>query len=106
MLRNGAIRAGFFESVVTDTCEFLMETWPEELGELNWRVREMPNFDPSDPEIRRWGYSKTNMSIVLYRIPIQRLRKTGDPRMEIERAVLSAVGALIDRDPWELLPKG
>lgn len=92
--------------MVADTCEFLIETWPDELADLKWRVREMPNFDPNDPEIRRFGYSKANLSIVLYRIPIQRLRKGGDARMEIERAVLSAVGALIDRDPWDLLPKG
>ena len=92
--------------MVNDTCTFLVEAWPEELAELKWRVREMPNFDPGDREIRRWGYSKANKSIVLYRVPIQRLRRGGELRMEIERSVLSAVGALIDRDPWDLLPRG
>lgn len=96
----------FFESVVLETCDFLREAWPEELDKLNWTVREMPNYDPGDKEIRRFGYSKANMSIVLYRVPIQRLRRGGELRMEIERAVLSAVGALIDRDPWDLLPRG
>lgn len=90
---------------MNDTCEFLIETWPDELATLQWRVREMPNFDEGDMEIRRFGYSKANMSIVLYRVPIQRLHRGGDRRMEIERAVLTAVGALIDRDPWDLLPR-
>ena len=90
---------------MSDTCEFLVETWPDELANLKWRIREMPNFDPGDTEIRRFGYSKANMSIVLYRVPIQRLNRGVDKRMEIERTVLTAVGALIDRDPWDLLPR-
>jgi hypothetical protein len=44
------------------------------------------------------------MTIILYRIPIERLAHRGaDARAQIEQSVLSAAGELIDRDPWELI---
>jgi hypothetical protein len=48
------------------------------------------------------------MTIVLYRIPIERSGKQRltDPRILIEQAVVSAAANLIDRDPWDLLSRG
>jgi hypothetical protein len=44
------------------------------------------------------------MTITLYRLPIQRLRRReSDARMQIEKAVITAAAALIDKDPWDLL---
>jgi hypothetical protein len=104
LFRFGTERGGFFQQVVEDACEFLRERWPTELGNLNWRIMDVPVLDSRAERVRRWQADKNTMTITLYRIPIQRMRpRRSDQRMYIERAVFTAAAALIDRDPWELL---
>jgi len=97
-------RGGFFQQVVSDTCEYLRETFSEELGDLKWRIEEVPYLQDGE-EVRRWSAKKSTMTITLYRIPIERFgkKRIPDPRIHIEQAVISAAASLIDKDPWELI---
>lgn len=104
LFRHGAMRSEFFQQVVTETCDFLRERWPDELGDLNWRIRDVPVLDSRADGVRRWQADTASMTITLYRLPIQRLRRRdSDARMQIEKAVITAAAALIDKDPWDLL---
>lgn len=84
------------------TCGYLRATFPE-LSELNWRIEEVPELAKGD-SLARYATRKSTMTIILYRIPIERLAHRGaDSRAQIEQSVLSAAAELIDRDPWELI---
>ena len=104
LFSHGVQRGSFFEQVVSDTCAYLRETFNEELGELQWRIEEVPYLQEGE-EVRRWNAKKSTMTITLYRIPIERFgkKRIPDPRIHIEQAVISAAAALIDKDPWELI---
>lgn len=95
---------GFFESVVQETCEYLQDSHPQELGKLKWRIEDVPSIVDGEP-VKRWMAAKSSMTITLYRIPIERFgrQRLAEPRMHIEHAVISAAAALIDKDPWELM---
>jgi hypothetical protein len=104
LFRHGTQRTEFFQQVVAETCEFLRERWPDELSDLNWRIRDVPLLDSRADGVKRWQADRASMTITLYRLPIQRLRRRdSDARMQIEKAVISAAAALIDKDPWDLL---
>lgn len=95
-------RTDFFNLVVEQTCSYLRGTFPE-LEELNWRIEEVPNLTEGD-SLSRYSIRRSTMTIVLYRIPIERLAHKGaDSRAQIEQSVLSAAAELIDKDPWELI---
>ncbi len=84
------------------TVSYLKSTFPE-LSELNWRIEEVPDLGVGE-SLSRYSTRKSTMTIVLYRIPIERLASRGaDSRAQIEQTVLSAAAELIDRDPWELI---
>ena len=104
LFSHGFHRGGFFKQVVSDTCEYLRETFSEDLGDLKWRVEEVPYLQDGE-EVRRWSAKKSTMTITLYRIPIERFgkKRIPDPRIHIEQAVISAAASLIDKDPWELI---
>ncbi|NBU23032.1 MAG: metallopeptidase family protein [Actinobacteria bacterium] len=104
LFHHGIARKHFFEDVVTETCEYLKEAFPEELGKLSWAIEDVPQVSEQEP-IRRFSSDKKQMLITLYRIPIQRIGKMriSDPRLQIEQAVISAAAALIDADPWDLI---
>jgi hypothetical protein len=95
-------RTELFHLVVEQTCEYLRSEFPE-LTELKWRIEEVPEIDRGEP-LTRFTTRKASMTIVLYRIPIERLSYKGsDLRSQIEQAVITAAAELIDRDPWELI---
>jgi hypothetical protein len=104
LFSHGVQRSSFFYQVVSDTCEYLRETFNEELGELKFRIEEVPYLLEGE-DVRRWNSKKSTMTITLYRIPIERFgkKRIPDPRIHIEQAVISAAASLIDRDPWELI---
>jgi hypothetical protein len=104
LFHHGLARQGFFESVVSDTCEYLKETYPQDFEKLNWQIQDVPAIIEGEP-VKRWSAKKASMTITLYRIPIERFGKQRlpDPRMHIEHAVFSAAAHLIDKDPWDLL---
>ena len=73
------------------------------MAELKWRIEEVPELDRGE-SLTRYTTRKGNMTIVLYRIPIERLSfKGADLRAQIEQSVISAAADLIDKDPWELI---
>ena len=90
-----------------DTCEYLRNSFTEDLGALNYRIEDVPSRELTE-SANRWSTRKSTMTIVLYRIPIERSGKQRltDPRILIEQAVVSAAANLIDRDPWDLLSRG
>ncbi len=88
--------------MVEQTCEYLRSEFPE-LAELKWRIEEVPELERGEP-LTRFSTRKASMTIVLYRIPIERLSfKGADLRAQIEQSVITAAAELIDRDPWELI---
>lgn len=109
LLRNGG-RHSSFEQIVSGTCEYLKNAWPEELIGLNWEVVDAPSIKPESKGVRRWAVKRDEMTIVIYRVPIERLghHSRADAlheRMHIEEYVFAAVGHLIGKDPWDLVPE-
>lgn len=109
LLRNGG-RHSSFELIVSGTCEYLKNAWPEELIDLNWEVIDAPSIKPESKGVRRWAVKRDEMTIVIYRVPIERLghHSRADAlheRMHIEEYVFAAVGHLIGKDPWDLVPE-
>ncbi|MFM6971564.1 MAG: hypothetical protein ACKOWH_03125 [Rhodoluna sp.] len=103
-------RGSSFEQIVGGTCEYLKGNWPDELAELKWEVIDAPTLSPEAKGVRRWAVRREQMTIIIYRLPIERLghhRRTDalHERMHIEENVFAAVGHLIDKDPWELVPE-
>ncbi len=109
LLRNGG-RHSSFEQIVSGTCEYLKNAWPEELIDLNWEVIDASSIKPESKGVRRWAVKRDEMTIVIYRVPIERLghHSRADAlheRMHIEEYVFAAVGHLIGKDPWDLVPE-
>lgn len=109
LFRSGR-RSGGFEQIVAGTCDYLKNAWPEELADLKWQVIDTPAINSESQGVRRWGVKPESMTIVIYRIPIERLghhRRTDalHERMHIEEFVFAAVGQLIGKDPWDLVPE-
>jgi hypothetical protein len=99
---------GSFADVVAETCDFLREEWPDELGKLRWQILDAP-VGFVDGKVPRWRSDPQEMRITIYRIPIQRQTHTRRPdyldeRFHTEQYVFFAVGELLGRDPWELMP--
>ena len=98
------------DRVVASTCEFLKAAWPEELSKLSWQVLDAPALLPDAKKVRRWAVDREKFKIIIYRVPIERLthhRRTDllDERMHIEQFVFSAVGHLVGKDPFDLIPE-
>jgi len=99
----------FFETVVSQTVDFLRISWPTELGELDYRVADAPiGLDPKS-EVPRYSVDEKRMRITIYRIPIERMthhRRADrlDERFHVEQFVFMAAAELIGKDPGELIP--
>lgn len=104
LFSHGLQRGSFFHQVVQDTVDYLKGAFADDLGDLKWRVEDVPFLKEGEP-VKRWSAKKSTMTITLYRIPIERFgkKRIPDPRIHIEQAVISAAAALIDKDPWELI---
>jgi hypothetical protein len=110
LVRNQLAQSSRFEQIVSATCDYLKASWPEELENLNWQIVDAPSISPNEDVVRRWNVKKSTSTIVIYRLPIERLghhRRTDalHERMHIEEYVFSAVGELLGKDPWELVPE-
>ena len=109
LFRFGDSRLAGFEQIVKSSCEFLRDAWPDELGQLNWRILDAPALPDGAESVRRWSTRPESMTVVIYRLPIERLghhRRT-DPlheRMHIEEYVFTAAASLIGKEPWQLIP--
>lgn len=99
----------FFETVVSQTVEFLRNAWPEELSKLDYRVQDAPIGASPEAEVPRFSSNQKTFRITLYRIPIERMthhRRTDrlDERFHIEQFVFQAAAELIGRGPEDLIP--
>lgn len=108
LVRLGQVPRASFKHVVAETCRFLKDEWPEELRGLRWRILDLPE-DTADGQLPRWSVEPSKMAITLYRVPIQRqthVRRPDalDERFHIEQFVFMAVGELLGKDPWDLMP--
>lgn len=106
---TGDNRLATFGQLVSGTCEYLKSAWPDDLAKLRWRIIDAPAIKDSSEEVARWKADKDRFEITIYRLPIERLGHPRRPdaldeRMHIEQYVFAAVGELIDRDPWSLIP--
>ena len=100
---------GFFETVVSQTVDFLKLSWPSELENLRWRVSDSPMFPDGVVEVPRYSINAREFRITIYRIPIERLThhiRTDrlDERFHIEQFVFQAVAELLGKDPGDMIP--
>lgn len=110
LYRHGETRIASFNQIVRSTCEFLQSVWPEELANLKWQVLDSPSIREDSQSVRRWATKKAEMTVCIFRVPIERLghARRADPmheRMHIEENVFLAVAHLLDKEPWELVPE-
>lgn len=105
----GQTRSSRFEQIVSGTCDYLKSAWPEELSDLNWQIFDAPSIKGDSRSVRRWAIKRESMTVIIYRVPIERLghhrrADTMHERMHIEEYVFAAVGELLGKDPWDLIP--
>ena len=109
LFRVGDSRLASFGQIVSGTCDYLKAAWPDELDKLRWRIVDAPALAKNTDEVARWSVNKEACEITIYRLPIERMGHSRRPdaldeRMHIEQYVFTAVGELIGKDPWELIP--
>ena len=89
----------YFEQIVASTCDYMRSTWPTELKELRWIVED--DGPISDDGVQRYTVNRENMTITIYRRPIERFTHSHrtdshDERMHIEHFVFHAVEDLMN----------
>ena len=104
LFAQSSSRVGSFEDIVKNTVEFIKTNYADELGQLKYEIFDSPSFRPGANKVRRWAVKTEQMTIVIYRLPIERFgqhrRKTNfEVRMSIEFQVFSAAAELIGREP-------
>lgn len=109
-LRN---RVELFDEIVASTAHYLRDLWPDDLSDVTFEVAGLPRGE-AERSFDRWRVEPATRTIVLYRLPIERLsrqhesRQPGDAewqhRMLVESYVFRAVGDLLGKDPWDLAP--
>ncbi len=103
-------RATVFESTVAATAAYLKELWPDQLTGLRVEIADLPDTSQGPGRLRRWATNPAEKSIVLYRLPIERLARLHRKddlhrRMMVESCVFRAVAELLGKDPWDLAPE-
>lgn len=98
-------RISLFERTVASTAEYLRNLWPQELSDVSFEVGTVPP-EITGEALERWRVEGN--TIVLYRLPIQRLSRLHKAdalhhRMVIESCVFHAVAEFLGKDPWELI---
>lgn len=108
-LADPTSRVAFFDRVARSTVDYLQSLFEDELRDTRIEFCSVPtNFTPDQgPSLYR--VNRSDNSILLYRIPIQRARglHVDDElhrRMFIEHVVFRAVAEYLGKEPWELLP--
>ena len=102
----GEKRLSEFEQAVVAAVEFLRRAWPQELGNLNYKIVDGPHLDATKTSVRRWAVIREPQTVVIYRLPTERFGRFHNPldnRIRIEQVVFDAAGNLVGKDPWDLL---
>lgn len=99
----------FFETVVSQTVDFLRSAWPEELSKLDYRLADAPGGTDPKSEVARYSVNQKTFRITIYRLPIERMthhRRTDrmDERFHIEQFVFQAAAELVGKNPDDLIP--
>jgi len=107
MLHN---RIDLFDLTVASTADYLKGLWPDDLADVRFEIAAAPATALSDDEVERWVVDPATRTIVLFRIPIQRLSKLHrnddlHRRLLVESCVFRAVAELLGKDPWDLAPE-
>ena len=108
LYKTGGSALDSFASVVGSTCEYLRERWPDELGELQYRIQDAPILGVNSRFVKRWSVRAETKTIIIYRLPILRLNHNlqanpTEERIRIEHHVFEAAAELIGKEPWELI---
>jgi hypothetical protein len=107
LFAHGQTRFQSFSSIVANTCEFLIDEWPQELTGMTWRIEDSPALAKDAREVQRWSVRENAKVITIYRLPVERLgspkRNPIEERMRIEQSVFEAVAALLGKEPWQLI---
>ncbi|HEY5223770.1 MAG TPA: metallopeptidase family protein [Microbacteriaceae bacterium] len=107
MLHN---RIDFFDMTVASTADYLKGLWPRELEDVRFEVAAAPATALGDDEVERWRVDPAARTVLLFRVPIQRLSKLHrndefHRRLLVESCVFRAVAELLGKDPWDLAPE-
>jgi len=107
MLHN---RIDLFEMTVASTADYLKGLWPDDLDDVHFEIAAAPIGKPDERGVQRWLVDSAHRTVILYRIPIQRLSKLHrndelHQRMLVESCVFRAVAELLGKDPWDLAPE-
>lgn len=103
-------RLEFFDDCVAEAIEYLRGLWPAELARLHVQVAEAPPAAPEQGGVARWRIDRRTATVVLFRLPIERLAQLHRDdewhrRSYIESCVFRAVAELLGRDPWDIAPE-
>jgi hypothetical protein len=106
--KTGGSNLDSFASIVSTTCEYLRERWPDELGDLRYRILDAPILGENSTFVKRWSVRPESKTIIIYRLPILRLNQNQssnptEERVRIEHHVFEAAAELIGKEPWELI---
>lgn len=107
MLHN---RIDLFDMSVASTAEYLKGLWPSELEKIRFEIAAAPAGDPHERGVERWRVDAVTGTVIMFRVPIQRLSKLHrndemHQRMLVESCVFRAVAELLGKDPWDLAPE-
>jgi hypothetical protein len=109
-LRRLRTRTDFFDSCIASAVEYLRDLWPDELSTVHFEVGSVPPGEPDRRGVDRWRVEVKSRTVVLYRIPIERLAHLHKDdewhrRSLIESCVFRAVAELLGKDPWDIAPE-
>jgi hypothetical protein len=98
-------RVELFDDLVAETAD--------QLADVTFEVAGLP-ASPDPSRVERWRVDRTSRTVVVYRLPIERLSHVSEAhrsadaewqhRVLVEGWVLQAVGDLLGKDPWDLSP--
>lgn len=105
--RFGAAVTKDFRDEVERAVDYLKYHFPSKFSKLQYQIRDHGPITP-EGEVLRSNFDAKTFSIVLYRLPIERMGHSRRPdadheRMHIEYAVFEAAAGLVDVDVAWLL---
>ena len=100
-------RRTLFDTVVTQTAEYVRAAWPAEMANVTLYVAAAPPEAIHVDHIDRWKIDPRERSVTLFWMPIARFDfRTNDTELErrmlIEGYVFRALADLLGKDPWDL----
>ncbi|GAA2080304.1 metallopeptidase family protein [Pseudolysinimonas kribbensis] len=103
-------RVDFFDACIASAVDYLRDLWPDELERVRFEVAAVPTGEPGADGVDRWRVSRKARTVVLYRLPIERMAHLHRDdewhrRSYIESCVFRAVAELLGKDPWDIAPE-